>query len=408
MAIVKVTGFQVEEENGRVVFSCDVSSSFLPPRLYFKVSGTQLAVARGVMPNWAAVALLYPAMKLGHTLVIEAAISPGLLFNLNNDVVPLLKAYNPALHAIEVRAESGRDETGQPTGRVATGFSAGVDSFATLAMQRAPGIPSSLRVTDLAVFNVGAMSGKDATGTERLFAAYTRRCESFGASCGLGANSVDSNLDDFYLGAGRGSGFIRTHSIRAAAAALLFEGVFDRYLYGSSFSYAFITVADTSDISAFDPILLPLVSTERLQLAAIGTAYSRVEKTRMIAGMPEAHRLLDVCLSSPVNRLEGNFANCSRCYKCQRTMITLDAMGWLDSFSERFDLALYRRSKPEAVKTTLGKAVEGSQSAMGVIQLIREAGWHIPPRWPHALAYWLKGLEQGLRARKRKLMRRAR
>ena len=84
-------------------------------------------------PNWAAVALLYPAMVHNQDLYIEADISPLLLHNLNNDIQILLKIINPHLNQIKVVAGSSKpQEFNQNVKRhVITGFSGGVDSTAT-------------------------------------------------------------------------------------------------------------------------------------------------------------------------------------------------------------------------------------------------------------------------------------
>ena len=80
---------------------------------------------------------------------------------------------------------------------------------------------------------------------------------------------------------------------------------------------------------------------------------NRVEKTRQIAGNPLVQRSLYVCASDILNEKQGtNYKkdtkpNCSECLKCTRTEITLDYLGVLDKYRDRFDLEKYYKLKPK-------------------------------------------------------------
>ena len=52
--------------------------------------------------------------------------------------------------------------------------------------------------------------------------------------------------------------------------------------------------------------------------------------------------MLDVCVANPDKRLALEKLNCSRCWKCTRTLLTLEALGRLDAFEKVFDLPYYR------------------------------------------------------------------
>jgi hypothetical protein len=78
----------------------------------------------------------------------------------------------------------------------------------------------------------------------------------------------------------------------------------------------------------------PLLSTQRTVVASDGFAFSRAEKTALVARSDAAMRALRVCLS------KDSDLNCSRCEKCYRTLLALDALGALERAST-FDLSRY-------------------------------------------------------------------
>jgi hypothetical protein len=145
-----------------------------------------------------------------------------------------------------------------------------------------------------------------------------------------------------------------------------------------------------------DPILLPALSTENVALAPTGAEFSRVEKTRRIAGQELVQRHLDVCI------MEAGL-NCSRCEKCLRTLLTLEILGHLNDYGERFDLDTYRRFRD----TFLARILADRKFPMylELQRLIVESGFRVPLKsralknllrlWrlvPHPLRKRIRGL----------------
>ena len=82
--------------------------------------------------------------------------------------------------------------------------------------------------------------------------------------------------------------------------------------------------------------LVPLLSTESLELIVDGCQYKRTHKTENIANWEFAKKHLNLACKK-----DG--INCGHCWKCMRTLAALEAMGKLEEFGAIFDLAAYRK-----------------------------------------------------------------
>jgi hypothetical protein len=81
------------------------------------------------------------------------------------------------------------------------------------------------------------------------------------------------------------------------------------------------------DIGLAGAMTFPLLSTPALTVESTSSGMSRIERTLALVGGPYA-RYLDVCIDADPDRM----TNCSRCWKCMRTMLTLEIAGSLDEF----------------------------------------------------------------------------
>ncbi len=353
--------------DGATRLSCRIAGAALPDALWFEADAVtaEWFSDRG---NWAAVALLYPAMRLGVDLHVDATMSPTLVDALNHDLQSFLLVFDPALRRIAVTCRSVHDDA-TPGPLVATGFSAGIDSFATLARYRFAPVEPGLAVSAIAVFDVGAF-GRDG---EPHFTRAADRSAAFAAAHGLRSLRLRSNLDAIYRAPGVGRpGFEKTNTFRNAAAALALESGVARYYVSSSFAPAEIGARATYNPAYLDPITLPLLSTERLRFVSAGAGLTRVQKTELVAAMPEARPLLDVC-TRPRERGPGRPLNCSHCGKCVRTLFTLEALGRLDDFAPVFDLATFRSGRERFLRELRRNAAGGNSLDAEVIAILGSA-----------------------------------
>jgi hypothetical protein len=83
--------------------------------------------------------------------------------------------------------------------------------------------------------------------------------------------------------------------------------------------------------------LLPLLSTESLEIIPGSQEFNRVEKTIALIDYKPAHKYLNVCVSPSLKSTK----NCSMCKKCKRTLATLRIIGAEQKFKEAFDLDKY-------------------------------------------------------------------
>jgi hypothetical protein len=389
---IRAYDFRKQDKKGLVRISCRLDGDIFPDELWFDVSspmGREFGYLAVEEPNWAAVALAFPAMMSGRDLVLEADISPRLLHALNCDLQGLLLAYDTRLKPMKVYAGVAPPPKSLATG-VATGFSAGIDSFATLLSYVSPDIPDSLRLTHLTVHNVGALGNTPRKSSERL-EAFQNACQSATSAAtefGLGTLFISSNVEDIFDACKSPAGnFKSSHSLRSAAVAHVLHDFLSYYLYSSGVPYRDVGISvlgngTSKDTAYIDPILLPLLSSERLTiLSALPTA-SRGEKTKLVAKNAVAQAMLVVCAPNRLIKVGDSTYNCSRCSKCVRTLATLEALGELDHFDHVFQVEWYRANRIKLLQGLVDAARAGDKPAAEAVDLSLQAGLRVPAPTP--------------------------
>lgn len=369
--MIKVRDFCFLQDGTSRKFSCQIEGGTFPDRLFFECDANALPELSAPSGNFALVGLLYPAMALGEDLEIDAPISPLLLYTIQHDVQSLLIDYHPKLKRIKISATSVTVVPLEVPSDVATGFSAGVDTFTTLTLFTANDVPDSLRLTSLTTFDVGAMGSFDVSS--KIFEKYSRRVRDYAKDNDFIYQTARSNLDQFYRAVN--ADFQTTHVVRNAAAALVFEDIYSCYLYSSTYPYRSIN-SKNDDMSYIEPMLLPLLSTETLQFASAGAGLARVQKTEIVSTSQSAMTMLDVCVSPAAVRMKSNSSNCSKCWKCSRMMVNLDVLGRLDDFADVFDLEYYHSNKDHALLTVFESAQKGKPADQDLIALMRERNFN--------------------------------
>lgn len=288
------------------------------------------------------VGLLLKAMELGEDIEVHGGISTRLHFNLTHYYMSILSQVIPSLKPIRIHAGLLAPAANVPApGGVGSGFSAGIDSFAVLHDHYIKESRPGYRITHLLFNNVGSHGDRDFTAARTLFHQRHEAVRGYPAELGLEFIKVDSNLSDILC-----MDFERTHTPRNLSVALLFQNLFSRYYYASTFQYRDCFVGETFDMAFTDPFAVHLLSTETLDCLSTGSQLSRVEKTRNVAAVPGAERWLNVC-----TQVKAGGRNCSSCVKCCRTLMTLELLGKLDAFAGVFDLGLWNRLRNRYVST---------------------------------------------------------
>jgi hypothetical protein len=281
------------------------------------------------------VGLLPLAMQLGEDVTVKGRISEKLHFNLCYGYMNLIKLVVPYLKPVKIEADSfDSDKAAKCEGAIVTGFSAGVDSFCAVHDHYFnPELPSD-RITHFIFNNVGSHGELDHEKARKVFNFRYDLIKGYPESLGVDFIKVDSNLSEVLP-----PNFEVTHVCRNASVVLLLQKLFSRYYYASSCQYKDCVAKPSDDMSVVDPLCVHLFSTETLDCVSSGCKYSRVEKTRIVAQVQDANLWLNICAKS----VDGK--NCSVCWKCGRTLLTLEMLGLLDKFDGVFDLEKWRKAR---------------------------------------------------------------
>lgn len=183
---------------------------------------------------------------------------------------------------------------------------------------------------------------------------------------GLPFIPIDSNLDDFY----GFTNFLQSHGPRNLSAASLLQSGIGRFYFASSVPFGAVEVRRASGTLFSDQISMPIVGTRRFRPVFHGSQYTRVEKTLIVAGIPESYESLNVCTF-----FSADGRNCSHCSKCLRTELTLELTGHLDAYCRTFDLAVYRKARQAYIDEV---AWSHHLWAVEIRELARRTGFQIP------------------------------
>lgn len=364
----------VEETSDGLTLRAGVSFQGRKETCFYSVPGAYAGFADPESSNCFLVGLLYPAMRCGEDIRVEGRVSARLLYNVNEYLVPLMAKFDPRLGRIAVSA-AATDDIGRAEARATgTGFSGGIDSFATVFERHARPAPAGFALTHLFFFNVGAHGIPKAEGDleaiERKFRARYERLKGFPQEEGLPFVPVNSNVHKFHPW-----GHLEVSTLATVSAVMFLQrGIRRYYLASAGHPYADLcrylgSSRRPDDIAFLNPLLLPWLSTETLDLMDDGTLRDRSQKTELVAGYEPAARYLNVCCNH-----DALDANCSVCDKCCRTLLTLEILGKADAFGAAFDIPRYRR---EARRLFVARAIVRSKDEMffrHIVDLARERG----------------------------------
>ena len=349
--------------DGEVTWSVPVSGfPESPDRLWFTLPA-QYGDMVTPRADPALIGLLVPAMHAGGPLTIDGPVTDELAHFHRHEVQHIFHRVIGGLSRIPIETPH-TVRAGLPAEGVATGFSGGVDCFAVLAEHHFADVAPDLKITHLTHFNLGS-HGAGERGRE-MFRVRLARLAPVAAEMGLPLIPVDSNMDEFY-------GFWtheQTHTPRTLAGASLLQGGIGRFYLGSGSTHARVGVFPSPHISFADAVLVPTVVTGQFRPILHGGEYLRVEKTVLITTLPITRTSLDVCVNPPATG-----GNCSRCFKCLRTELTLEIAGCLEDYAGVFDLDVYRQKRSVYLFET---AVSDQPYATENRDFARRTGFRLP------------------------------
>lgn len=332
-------GPEVAIRDGELVFSSRISGA-LTGECFYSLPEQYADWVDTSRSDCFLVGLLYAAMYENADLHISGTVSERLLFTVNEYVVPMMNGLEPSLAKIRITADAVSSAANPDAVHNGTGFSGGIDSFHTI-MRRGmdSDTPEKFRIDTLFFFNVGSHGMGAASERQKwLEEKFHRRYEflkGFAEEKGVPFIPVNSNIHSFYR-----TGHLQNDTPASISAALFASRKLAHY-YLASPGYTYYTLIRCSntqngEIALINDLILPHLATESFQPIADGGNASRFDKTTAIATYAPTRKYLDVC-GNP-QTVSGN---CSTCFKCKRTMLTLDMLGLLNNFSGVFDLSKF-------------------------------------------------------------------
>ena len=299
------------------------------------------------------IALLFAACRRGTCLQTEAPVSASLLHGVNN------ARYDQALAILiggqEFSIEAPSHAPLPCKGLVATGFSAGIDSFTTLNEHR----------IDAVIFNEVGSHGKiDAADVIRK---RMKNVEAAAKIRDLEVINIKSNLEEFF----DGLPFAQTHSLRNLAAASTLQGYISHFYYSSAYQWEEYAIKQAGEAAWIDPLTTANLCLSKLRFAMSGSNFSRLEKTIRLADTDDARMHLDVCVEPSK---AGNKLNCGTCFKCMRALLVFEALGKLDAFEATFRLDRYRETRHYYRAVGLPERARTDRSDRDVLDFINKTG----------------------------------
>jgi hypothetical protein len=333
---------QINNDGDHVIVSAEFNIGGETNSLWFKVEEKYRQFVVVERADAFLVGLLYFAMQRGEDIRIHAPVSEKLFYNLTTYLIPAIALANPRFSIIKVIPDSLESESINIQNAVGTGFSGGVDSFCTIVEHLTNALcPPHYRLSHLTFFNVGSHGDYGGATASELFNKRLQELKEFPHEVGLKFVSVDSNIADILQ-----LNFAATHSLRSMAPVLLLQKLFRVYYYSSGYRMDDFRIKNAAaDSSAYDILNMAMLATESTDLYSSGCQHTRVEKTAIIADYEPCWRFLNVCV------LDKD--NCSSCFKCMRTLLTLDIIGKIGNFAHVFDLALYQKNKNRYISEVL-------------------------------------------------------
>lgn len=293
------------------------------------------------------VGLLLLAMKYGENIYIKGEISARLFYQIKHYVIPALNLANSEWKKIDVLPDALTDKIYSSESIAGTGISCGVDSFSTIYDH----IDESEyhAINYLTFFNVGSHGDFN---TQEASVTFKRRLETikpYIEKSGKSLVTVDTNLSELLMMSHQ-----QTHTIRAVSCILNLQKLFKYYYYAATHRFDFFEITD-KDMAYYDILLLSMLSTESTTFYSAISQLTRVERTELITNYKPSYEFLNVCVSP---KESGEGYNCSTCFKCLRTQLTLDVLGKLNLYEKVFDVNKYYQKKDKYIAQVLANKSE--------------------------------------------------
>ncbi len=328
---------------------------------------------------------VYLGMHYGQDVRIEGNVSPRLWHNTRRYITRIFDLFSDYTRPVNISAAGFDTVTPWEKERlVGTGASCGVDSLTTIYNNFVKETDPAFRINALFFVNSGTHGDFADKETERLYNDRAKLNGDAVRELGLPLHLVNSNYHAFANTIGS-SQIIVYLSIYSCVLSL--QRAIRRYYTSSNLAYEEIAEFHRKtrdfDIAEFsESYMAHLISTEIFELVIDGCEYTRGEKTALIADWDFARRHLNVCVAD----MPGA-KNCSKCNKCMRTQLTLDAIGKLDAFTEVFNPEIYKKHRFRC-KVHYIAGGPHDQMERSVSRFAKSRGMKFPPKPLAKVLHW--------------------
>ncbi|WNH12232.1 hypothetical protein [Thalassobellus suaedae] len=357
----------IRRDNNKVFFCATIKIDHIVQELWFstdKKFEKYIALTNG---DCFALALFIYAIFTNKSFICNVPVSKRLKYGLIHVLLNTFIKNGVCSKELTIDFKFEDETTFPDATGIGTAMSLGVDSFYTLSKN----IESSHAVNILTLFNGGAYGEYGGDVARDLFEKMKQHVSNLSEDFGLDFLWVDTNLNEVLK-----MPFVKTHTFRNFACVLMFQKLFKTYYYASG------TTLDNFKLNFNDPMYYDLLNSKAiagnsLEFHISGLNEGRLFKTQVISEHPLTFNNLNVCLITSDNeKLSKNnkkLINCSKCFKCIRTMVTLEVLGKLHLYKNVFDLNVYKENKEKYLAEILYNKIRAnnifSQEILGQIKL---------------------------------------
>lgn len=282
------------------------------------------------------------AMRNNENLIIKGKVSYKLFYNVKHYLMKIINIMIPVCKPIHIEVDGFSYSKEYNNVGVGCGLSCGIDSLCCLQDNYFDTEDSPYKLTHVTNFDAGA-SGDNSTAFNKRVSNAELYCQETTLNI-LKVYTNFTSINNF--------GHQKIHVIRNLAIPLFFQKLFCKYYYSSAYSYIDSKIKQNSDDFAYgDPIVIPLLSTENIEFLSHGCQYTRPEKTLKVSENSLSYKYLDVCVDGGFVSNNNKFLNCSTCWKCLRTLTTLDYYKKLHHYENVFNLKKYYKKKDKFLQT---------------------------------------------------------
>lgn len=336
---------EIDKRDDEVTLSVDFEIEGNRKKLWYSFSAEYEEYLIDEQLDAFVVGLLFLGLKTGHDIKLNAPLSARLYYSLNHYLIDALCLVNPDYKKIRVIPSTLSTLNLNESNTSGTGLSCGIDSFATFFDHKNEDRP--YKIEYFTFFNVGSHGDNGGDKAREIFNKRFKNVSQFAKKVDRDVITVDSNLSEIL-----NMKFQETYNLRTISCALLLQKLFKNYYYSSGTRFDHFAF-NNKEIADLDMLIIPNLSTESTSFFVSALKYSRIARTELISNFPETYKHLDVC-THPYTQ-DRREINCSECYKCQRTMLTLELLGKLELYSKVFDLDKFKKNKKKYIGWLLSK-----------------------------------------------------